>query len=152
MRDQAQDPQRLKTCVNDLVSLLGMPAVWNGRPPAEVVEILLESLLRLLFLDFAYARVAGSPPIEALKVTGRWKPPFTPSEMGRALAPYLARQTMTLASKVSNLAGNENVSLAYAWLGSEDETRSEERRVGKGVDLGGRRINKKKNKKTTKKT
>src|SRR5690348_10427564 len=122
MRDRAQDPQRLKTCVNDLVSLLGMPAVWNGRPPAEVVEILLESLLRLLFLDFAYARVAGSPPIEALKVTVRWEPPFTPSEMGRALAPYLARQTMTLASRVSNLAGNENVSLAYAWLGSEDET------------------------------
>jgi len=122
MRDQAQDPLRLRTCVNDLVSLLGMPAVWNGRPPAEVVEVLLESLLRLLFLDFAYARVAGSPAIEAVKVTGRWEPPLTPSEMGRALAPYLARQTMSLASRVSNLAGKENVSLAYAWLGSEDET------------------------------
>jgi len=122
MRDQAQDPLRLRTCVNDLVSQLGMPAVWNGRPPGKVVEVLLESLLRLLFLDFAYARVAGSPAIEAVKVTGRWEPPLTPSEMGRALAPYLARQTMSLASRVSNLAGKENVSLAYAWLGSEDET------------------------------
>src|SRR4029077_16852719 len=122
MRDQAQDPLRLRTCVNDLVSLLGMPAVWNGRPPAEVVQVLLESLVRLLFLDFAYARVAGSPAIEEVKVTGRWLLPFTPSEMGRALAPYLARQTMSLASRLSNFAGKENVSLAYAWLGSEDET------------------------------
>jgi len=122
MRDLAQDPQRLRACVNDLVSLLGMPAVWNGRPPAGVVEVLLESLLRLLFLDFTYARVAGSPAIEAVKVAGQWEPRFSPSEMGRALAPYLARQRMSFACRVPNLAGKENVSLAYAWLGSEDET------------------------------
>src|SRR4029077_11760538 len=113
MGDQAQDPQRLRTCINDLVSLLGMPAVWNGRPPSEIIQVLLESLLRLLFLDFAYARVAGSPVIEAANVTGRWEPPFTPVEMGSALAPHLVRQTMTLACRVPNLAGKENVSLAY---------------------------------------
>src|SRR4029077_20257696 len=104
MRDQAQDPLRLRTCVNDLVSLLGMPAEWNGRPPAEVVEVLLESLLRLLFLDFAYARVAGWLDIEAVKVPGRWEPPWSPSEIERALAAYLARQTMSLASRLSNFA------------------------------------------------
>jgi len=63
---QAKDPtldlKRLQRCLNDLISLLALPAVWSSREPAEIVQILIDALMRMLTLDFIYARLEGISP------------------------------------------------------------------------------------------
>ena len=57
MEDQSEGIRRLQGCINDLVSLLALPAMWRGRGPPQVVDTLLDALLSMLRLDFAYVRL-----------------------------------------------------------------------------------------------
>jgi PAS domain S-box-containing protein len=82
MQAQAEDPvqeiKRLQRCINDLVSLLALPAVWSGNESSHIVDILLGALLRMLRLDFIYARLekpVAAAPLEVIRVgdTGKLK-------------------------------------------------------------------------------
>jgi hypothetical protein len=48
---------RLKACINDLTSLLALPAIWTGREPHQIITALLDVLMRVLRLDAAYAQI-----------------------------------------------------------------------------------------------
>ena len=37
--------KRLQRCVNDLVSIMALPAMWVGRDPSQIAGSLLESVL-----------------------------------------------------------------------------------------------------------
>ena len=60
MDERKQDPsgeiKNLKRCLNDVVSLLALPAMWAGSQPSQIVQTLLDALLGMLCLDFVYAR------------------------------------------------------------------------------------------------
>jgi len=49
--------RRLKACINDLTSLLALPAMWTGREPHWIVTALLDVLMSVLRLDAVYAEV-----------------------------------------------------------------------------------------------
>src|SRR6202041_4217572 len=71
LEDPAQEIKRLQRYINDLVSLLALPAIWRGMDPSQIVQTLLDVLLRMLSLDFAYARLSdafGAVPVEILRV------------------------------------------------------------------------------------
>lgn len=51
------DIDRLQHCLNDLVSVLALPSVWSGKDPLEILETLLDALLRMLALDAVYGRL-----------------------------------------------------------------------------------------------
>ena len=75
MQAQGEDPvqeiKRLQRCINDLVSLLALPAVWSGNEPSHIVDVLLDALLRMLRLDFIYARLektVAAAPTEFMRV------------------------------------------------------------------------------------
>src|ERR1700721_2569617 len=71
LEDPAQEIKRLRRCINDLTSLLALPAIWRGREPSQIVQTLLDVLFRVLSLDFAYARLSdafGVMPVEILRV------------------------------------------------------------------------------------
>ena len=55
--DSASEVKRLQRCMNDLVSVLALPAVWSGSEPSRILETFLDALLTMLDLDFLYARV-----------------------------------------------------------------------------------------------
>src|SRR5579864_1045232 len=60
----ADEIQRLRSCINDLIGVLAIPATWASRGSAQIVENLLNALMGMLRLDFAYARFkdpSGSP-------------------------------------------------------------------------------------------
>lgn len=50
-RTMAKDPAaaeeitRLRDCVNDLVSIMALPAQWTGGEPAQIVSTVLDALL-----------------------------------------------------------------------------------------------------------
>src|ERR1700724_1259406 len=71
LEDPAQEIKRLRRCINDLTSLLALPAIWRGSEPSQIIQTLLDVLSRMLSLDFAYARLSdafGVVPVEILRV------------------------------------------------------------------------------------
>ena len=81
--------KRLESCINDLVTLLALPAIWSGSESFHVVGTLLDVLLTMLRLDFAYARLSDgsdSPQIELVRVSDRRRASLQPRQFGQALA------------------------------------------------------------------
>src|SRR5271156_4706746 len=96
MEEQVQDPaqeiKRLKRCINDLVSLLALPAIWSGNEPSRVLEMLLDALLRMLSLDFVCARLKGpvtAGPVELLRVADSCKLTVPPRDISAMLSNWL---------------------------------------------------------------
>jgi formate hydrogenlyase transcriptional activator len=124
MPDRIEDTRRLQSCLNDLVSLLTLPALWSGREPPQVLGILLDVLLRMLHLDFAYARLnagAGAAPSEIVRIAKHWKTNPQPREVGLALEPWLRLDGLDSASGVPNPVGEGEVSITCVWLGLAPE-------------------------------
>jgi formate hydrogenlyase transcriptional activator len=124
MPDQSEDIRRLQGCLNDLVSLLALPALWSGREPEDVLGILLDVLLRMLPLEFAYARLnaAGdSPACEICRIAERRDCPLPAQELGRALDPWFGLKAPGAVSVTASPLGTGNVSLVYVWLGLDRE-------------------------------
>ena len=49
--------KQLRRCINDLISVLALPAMWSGGEPAQIVRTLLDVLLDMLNLDMVYVRI-----------------------------------------------------------------------------------------------
>jgi len=57
--------------MNDLVSVLALPAVWSSGEPGRILKTILDALLEMLDLDFLYGRAkldSGSEPMEVLGI------------------------------------------------------------------------------------
>ncbi|MGH8055656.1 MAG: sigma 54-interacting transcriptional regulator, partial [Candidatus Entotheonellia bacterium] len=124
MEDRIEETRRLQGCINDLVSLLALPGMWHGREPPQVLGTLLDALLSMLRLDFAYGRLnalSGGSPVEVIRVAQRQKMTRPPLEVGRALEPWLAPNTPTAVCVVPNPVGEGEVSIVRFWLGLEKE-------------------------------
>ena len=75
MREETSKPTdnevgRLKACVNDLTSLLALPAIFTGREPDQIIAALLDVLMGILRLDAAYAEIkdpSGCAPISMMR-------------------------------------------------------------------------------------
>ena len=66
----ADETRRLRDCINDLIGILALPAVWNGYDPAQIVSTLLDVVVGILRLEFAFVRVGdpiGSGSIEMVR-------------------------------------------------------------------------------------
>ena len=82
MEQTADEITRLQGCINDLISVLALPATWSGQESAQIVSTLLDVLLGMLRLDFAYARLkhpGGEAPIEMVRLAQ----PRNPTEISR---------------------------------------------------------------------
>src|SRR5207245_10862458 len=80
----ADEIKRLQRCINDLVSLLALPAMWSGSKPGDIVHTLVDSLLRMLDLDFVYVSLTNlvdAAPSEAVRVAQSHEQMFRPLEL-----------------------------------------------------------------------
>src|SRR5260370_34297011 len=93
MEKTADEVKRLQSCINDLISVLALAAIWSGSESCQMVGTLLDSLLAILRLDFACARLNDSidgSPIEGIRLAQRQNPSAQPQEVGRALGRWLS--------------------------------------------------------------
>ncbi|MGQ0763346.1 MAG: hypothetical protein ACT4OT_15220 [Acidobacteriota bacterium] len=91
-RTGTEEARQLRVCINDLLSLLALPAMWSGRNAPQIMGSLLDSLLGMLRLDLTYARLhdpEGAPPTDALRTAQRLQS-HLPHELGRILDDRLA--------------------------------------------------------------
>src|SRR4029077_20878344 len=85
--------KRLKDCINNLISVQALPAIWSGGQPSQIVSSLLDMLLKMLSLDFAYARLkdsTGGVPLGMVRLAQGRNLTAQPQMIGRALTSCLA--------------------------------------------------------------
>src|SRR5438094_9221124 len=125
MEHTADEIKRLQACINDLISVLALPAIWGGREPSQIVSTLLDVLLGMLRLDFAYARlsdaIGGGVPIEMVRLAQGRNLAVQPQEIGHALNPWLTGDPRTSPLVMPNLLGEGTVSIAPLRLGLQNE-------------------------------
>jgi PAS domain S-box-containing protein len=113
----------LKRCLNDLVSVLALPAMWSGSSPAQIVHTLLDTLLGMLCLDLVYARLrdpAGGAPIEVLKIA----PSATclvPAEILKAVNQWFGDDPLKWPSRLHASMGDEDISIVSQRCGLRGE-------------------------------
>src|SRR3981081_2687457 len=93
MEQTADEIRRLQGCINDLISVLALPAMWRGQESAQIVSTMLEVLVGMLSLDFAYVRLkdpAGDAPIEMVRLAHSRNPSAPPQEIGQVLNQWFA--------------------------------------------------------------
>ncbi len=91
-RDPAEEIKGLERCINDLVSILALPAMWSGGDPSQIVHTLLDALLGMLQVDLVYVRLkdrGGQASIEMVRCPQSQKPIVQPHEIGEALKHWL---------------------------------------------------------------
>src|SRR5438270_2443558 len=116
--------KRLQSCINDLISVLALPAIWSGSKSSQILSTLLDVLLTMLRLDFAYARLndaSDGPPIEVVRLGDHRHSPIQPQQFGQALDRWLTADQTASRCVVPDPAGEGEVSIASFSLGLHHE-------------------------------
>jgi PAS domain S-box-containing protein len=120
----ADEIKRLQRCINDLVSLLALPAMWTGSKPCDIVPTLLDSLLRMLDLDFVYVSLTNlvdAAPSETVRVAQSQEQMFRPRELCTFLNRWLGDDPQERYLQERSHIGDEEVSLVSWPLGVQRE-------------------------------
>ena len=113
---------RLKACINDLTSLLALPAIWAGHEPHQIVAALLDVLMAVLRLDAARAEIkdpAGGAPINLTRPVQTENPNAKQVLIDQAINNRLS-QELRGSYFVSEQAAND-LSIIFLRLGWQNE-------------------------------
>jgi len=116
--------KRLQSCINDLISVLALPAIWSGSESAHILGTLLDVLLTMLRLDFTYARltdVSDDSPIEVVRLADHRHSSIQPQQFGQALDRWLTGDQTVSRSVIPVLAGEAELSIASFLLGLQHD-------------------------------
>ena len=120
----ADEIKSLRRCMNDLVSLIALPAMWSGSKPGDIVQTLLDSLLRMLDLDFVYVgltNLVDAAPSETVRVAQSQEQLFRPRELCTFLNRWLGDDPQRRYLQERSHIGDEEVSLVSWPLGVQRE-------------------------------
>jgi PAS domain S-box-containing protein len=124
LENPAEEIKHLRRCINDLVSILALPAMWTGAEPSQVVSTLLDTLSGMLRLDFVYVRLrdpASEADIEMVRIAPSRKLAQRPQEIGKALAYRLGDDPQKWPPVIQNPIGDGNISIVPLRLGLHGE-------------------------------
>src|SRR6267142_3779565 len=124
MKQTIDEIRRLRGCINDLISVQALPAMWTGQEPAQIVSTLLDVLIGMLRLDFAYARLKdpdGESPIELLRLPQSRNLTASTQAIGHVLQPWLGDAPQKWPLLVRNPIGDGDVSIVPLRLGLRDK-------------------------------
>ncbi len=122
--DVSEEIKSLRRCINDLVSLLGLPAMWSGGESSQIILTLLDALQRMLQLDLVYVRLkdpGGDAPIEMVRFGRSQKRQSQPHEIGEALKHWLEADPQKQAPLIRNPIGDGDLSIVPMGLGLHGE-------------------------------
>jgi len=122
--DRTEEIKRLQRCVNDLVSVLALPAMWSGGEPSQIVLTLLDGLLRMLQLDLIYVRLnetGGQPPVEMARFAPSQKQIAPVHGIGDLLMQWRGTVLQQWPRILSNPEGGRDISIIPLGLGLQGE-------------------------------
>jgi transcriptional regulator with PAS, ATPase and Fis domain len=118
------EAKQLRGCINDLVGVVALPAIWSGSAPSEIVRTLLDALLGMLRLDFVYLRVkdsVGELPFEVIRGPHSDRATGMSQAIGELLKCWSDDQVQDWPRVVRNAFGDEDLSIIPLPLGLEGE-------------------------------
>ena len=118
--DPAEEIERLRRCINDLVSALALPAIWSGGEERHIAGTLLDSLVEMLRLDLFYVRlndVLGGAPFEAVRAAPRRAPIPRPEEVGELISHSLPANRRDWPASFRSALGDGEVTMVAFPLG-----------------------------------
>ena len=124
VEEAANEIKRLKACINNLISVQALPAIWSGGKPSQIVSASLDVLMNMLSLDFAYARLKDSTGGASLEMARLAQDPnlaAQPRMIGRALNSWLGDFPHTSPLLVRNPIGDGDISVLLLRLGLQAE-------------------------------
>lgn len=116
--------KHLQRCINDLISLLALPAIWSGGDPSQVLHILLDALMRMMRLDLVSVRLTnlvGGTPVETVRLAEVRGPMPSAHEICEALGQCLKNDSRKWPPLLRNLMGEGDVSIVSLPLGLHGE-------------------------------
>ena len=119
-QESTEEIKRLQRCINDLVSLLTLPALWHGGDASQIVRTVLEALLGMLRLDFVYVRLKdqfGATSIEMVRVARSQDLAVGPQRIPDILSRWVAQDPETWPRSVRSPSGGEDMAIAPLRLG-----------------------------------
>jgi signal transduction histidine kinase len=116
--------KHLQRCINDLISLLALPAIWSGGDPSQVLHTLLDALMRMLRLDLVSVRLTvpvGEAPVEMVRLAELRGPMPSAHEICDALSQCFKTDSRKWPPPLRNLMGEGDVSIVPLPLGLQGE-------------------------------
>jgi len=116
--------RHLRRCINDLVSVLALPATWTGGTASQIVGASLDALVSMLSLDFIYARLrepGGTEFSDMVRVGSNWESKPGPEELREKLQPWLENDPEKVPAVVRNFLGKPALTLIPFQLGLHAE-------------------------------
>jgi PAS domain S-box-containing protein len=123
--DSASEVKRLQHCMNDLVSVLALPAAWSGSEPSRILETFLDALQAMLDLDFLYVRVRLNPRedlIDALRTAQFYRTNNSEDKIRHALNQWSGEHPQQWSQEVlRRLEAPQEISVFPLRMGVEGE-------------------------------
>ena len=122
--DLTEETKRLRRCVNDLVSVLALPAMWSGGEPFQIVQTLLDALLRMLQLDLIYVRLketGDQQAVEMVRFAQPQKQMAPPHEVGDPFKRWRGTAPQEWPRLIRNLFEDRDTSIFPLGLGLQGE-------------------------------
>jgi PAS domain S-box-containing protein len=116
--------KHLQRCINDLSSLLALPAIWSGGDPSQVLHTVVDALMRMLGLDLVAVRLTDpvdGAPIEIVRLAQHRGPMPPAHEICDALSQHLKDNSRKWPPQLRNLMGESDVSIVPLPLGLQGE-------------------------------
>ena len=122
--EPAEEIKRLQRCINDLVSVLALPAMWSGTEPPQIAHTLLEALLRMLQLDLVYIHLknpGGDAAIEVVQFADAQNQSAPPNEIGDVFRQWLGADPHKWPALTRSRLGNREITIVPLGLGLQGE-------------------------------
>jgi signal transduction histidine kinase len=106
--------KRLQGCVNDLIGVVALSAVWASHEPEQIVDTLLSVLIRRLDLEFAAARLTGDSSMslsEVLRTASSGEGGQGTSTLPRQISTWLDATSPLMLFKAPNPLGPGQISV-----------------------------------------
>jgi PAS domain S-box-containing protein len=123
-RELGEEIRRLQLCINDLVSVLTLPAMWSGAEPSQIIHTLLAALLGMLRLDLVYVRLNETgveAPVEMVRFAQSQEPIAPPHEIGDILKQWLGAAPQQWPPLIRKPWADRDISIVPLGLGLQGE-------------------------------
>jgi PAS domain S-box-containing protein len=111
-------------CLKDLARITALPVLSTGGEPSQVCSALLDLLIGMLPLSFAFVRLndpEGAPSAEMMRVAEPSEDPTCPREMGNALVASMGDAALKWPPRARIFIGNVEFCIASTPLGLQGE-------------------------------
>jgi len=115
-----EEVARLRGCLNDLVGMTALPALWTGGEPSQIAGTLLDALLQTLRLAFALIRLIdpdGGPSLDIVRISESLKGTVGVREIREAISVSLRDAPPHWPPRARMLISGSELSVASAGLG-----------------------------------